>query len=137
MSLNVLARNPPTSPLAGMRILLVEDDIDLLDALAEHLAGAGAIVVRASSARGARAALVDADYDLLVSDLGLPDGTGCEIALAARDDMRVCAALALSGERGDDALDASRAAGFQVHITKPFNPGMLVHVAEILLRRSL
>ena len=122
--------------LDGVQILLVEDDADLLDALTEHLRGVGASVVAAASVKAALSALADAQFDLLVSDLGLPDGSGHEVAIAARDGNRVRAALALTGERGEDVADATRTAGFQMHLTKPCDPGTLVRVAQMLLEHE-
>lgn len=129
----------PDSPplrLDGVRVLLVEDDADLLDALAEHLGAVGATVVCASTVQAARTELEGVWFDLLVSDLGLPDGSGHEVAVAARASGRVRSALALTGNRDEDAVDASRAAGFQVHVTKPCDPAMLVRIAQILLQRE-
>ena len=126
----------PRPRLDGVRILLVEDEADLLDALAEHLRSVGASVVTASSLKAARAALVDAQFDLLISDIGLPDGSGHDVATEARGAGRVRAAMALTGNRGEAAVDASRAAGFQMHLTKPCDPATLVRVAQLLLARE-
>lgn len=126
--------SPPR--LDGVALLLVEDDADLLDALAEHLRGVGATVTCASSVKTARRALAGAQFDLLISDIGLSDGSGHEVALAARASGRVRATLALTGNHGEGAVDASRAAGFQMHVTKPCDPTTLVRIAQILLQRE-
>jgi CheY-like chemotaxis protein len=49
---------------------------------------------------------------------------------------QVRAALALTGGRGDDDIDASRAAGFQMHLSKPCGPDTLLHVAYLLTQRE-
>ncbi len=130
--------NTDSAPLRldGVHVLLVEDDPDLLDALAEHLTAVGATVTCASSVKAARAALDGGRFDLLVSDIGLPDGSGHEVVLAARGSGRVRAAMALTGNRENDAVDSSRAAGFQMHLTKPCDPAMLVRIAQILLQEE-
>ncbi len=123
-------------PLDTVRILLVEDDADLLETLATHLEALGANVMRACTAAGARSAMADASFDLLVSDLGLPDGSGYDLAVEARSSQRVKVALALSGHRDDDSLDASRASGFQMHLTKPFDSRTLGLLVGLLTGRA-
>lgn len=125
------SRDAPPPRLDGIGVLLVGD---LLEALADHLRRVGATATCASSVGGARAALAVARFDLLVSDVGLPDGSGHDVAVVARDLGRVRAAMALTERRGDDVVDASRAAGFQVHVTKPCDPATFVCIAQILLR---
>lgn len=118
------------TPLLSASILLVEDDLDLLELLARYLEARGARVVRATTCELARCALVAEHFDLLVSDIDLPDGNGHELLAESRD--RVDAAVALTGRRDDASLDASRAAGFHAHLVKPCDLEMLVHVAASL-----
>ena len=60
------------------------------------------------------------DFDLLLSDIGLPDGTGLDVMrhVRARKPVR---GIALSGFGQDDDLRRSREAGFEQHLTKPVN----------------
>lgn len=133
----LMAHDTSTSTrLDGLSILLVEDEQDLLDELAANLERAGATVVGASSLRAAEAALASRAFDLLISDIELRDGTGYDVARAASRSGRVGAMLALTGRRGDEAIDASRAAGFQMHLTKPCAPETLLHVARLLTNRE-
>jgi CheY-like chemotaxis protein len=128
-----IARSRPrpfVSPdLHGMRILAVEDDADLqlLFKLQLELCGAGVSV--AGSCRDARASLTGAEWDLMVADIGLPDGSGHELAVFARGLARPPACIALSGSGSQDDVDAARRAGFRMHLTKPCDPGMLARVA--------
>jgi DNA-binding response OmpR family regulator len=123
----------PTSepaPLRAIRILLVEDDLDLLELLADYLEECGAHVVRAGTFALARRALAAQHFDLLVSDIDLPDGNGHE--LLAERAGRVRAAVVLTGRRDGASVDASRAAGFDAHLIKPCDPEILVRVAATL-----
>ena len=63
----------------GMRILLVEDHVDTAAALAELLGAMGHDVTVANTVSGALAAAARQDFDFVVSDIGLPDGTGHEL----------------------------------------------------------
>ena len=57
-------------------------------------------------------------FDLLISDVGLPDGSGLELMKALRETQGL-SGIALSGFGTDDDVAASRAAGFVAHLTKP------------------
>jgi CheY-like chemotaxis protein len=58
-------------------------------------------------------------FDLLLCDLGLPDGTGWELMHALRQRGSSLAGIVLSGYGQDQDLERSREAGFQAHLTKP------------------
>ena len=118
-------------PALSGSVLLVEDDLDLLEFLAAYLEARGARVVRAATCELARAALAGERFDLLVSDIDLPDGNGHDLLLEARD--RIAAAVALTGRRDGDSVDASRAAGFDAHLIKPCEPEILARVVASLI----
>ncbi|QDV38229.1 ATP-binding protein [Tautonia plasticadhaerens] len=102
----------------GMRLLLVEDNGDTLRFLSMALRRRDFDVVEAGSLAEARAALARSRFDLLLSDIELPDGTGLELmreAIAAG----TTAGLAMSGYGSDEDVQQSRAAGFAEHLTKP------------------
>jgi signal transduction histidine kinase len=100
------------------RLLLVEDDAATARVLARLLALRGTEVSTAASLAAARAAAESACFDLVVSDLGLPDGNGLDLGrwLAARGGPP---AIALSGYGAEADVLESRAAGFAAHLTKP------------------
>lgn len=104
----------------GARVLLVEDHDDTAGLLEVVLESAGHSVVRAHNVASAVTAGRAADFDLLISDLGLPDGSGHDVARALLDGRRL-PAIALSGYGMEDDLQASKAAGFREHLIKPIN----------------
>jgi len=107
----------------ALRILLVEDHSDTAHQLTRLLKRAGHEVTWAGSINQARALIAGSDspernFNILISDLGLPDGSGHDLMrdLASRGSMP---GIALSGYgMKNDILD-SMAAGFSRHITKP------------------
>lgn len=106
-----------TTPL---RVLLVEDHGDTRDLLASYLRSAGHEVEVASTMREGTSALGEQTWDLVLSDLGLPDGSGWEMLRTAGTD-RARLAVAMSGFGARDDRARSRAAGFHEHLTKPLD----------------
>jgi signal transduction histidine kinase len=126
--------------LAGLRVLLVDDDADFLESLDVALQNQGAQVVCAASAKAARAAMDKALPDVVVSDLGMPeeDGYGLIRDLRARpaDQGGTVPAIALTAYVADHDRDQSLAAGFQLHLGKPMDPGLLVQaIADVVAQR--
>jgi PAS domain S-box-containing protein len=101
-----------------VEILLVEDHEDTARVLGRILRNAGFEVSHAGKIADARALAGSRRFDLLISDLGLPDGSGLELMKALRD-MQGLKGIALSGFGTDDDVAASEAAGFSAHLTKP------------------
>lgn len=102
-----------------MRILVVEDHPDTLRCLQAYLKNLGHAVTTAATMKAALAAAPTADCDVLISDLGLPDGSGWELLEQAQFPRPVYA-VAMSGFAMASDLARSQAAGFRRHIVKPF-----------------
>jgi CheY-like chemotaxis protein len=102
------------------RILLVEDHPDTLKTMARLLKTCKYEVHTASTVAEAISQLQRGEFDLLISDLGLPDGSGYDVMRYVRDHhpMR---AIALSGFGMPEDIKKSLEAGFFEHITKPIN----------------
>jgi signal transduction histidine kinase/ActR/RegA family two-component response regulator len=119
-----LSREAPEEagpPSPALDILLVEDHIDTAQAMAALLEALGHRVVVAGTLAEARAAVSRASrIDLLVSDLGLPDGNGQDLMreLARNHGLR---GIALSGYGMEEDIRKSREAGFERHLTKPID----------------
>jgi two-component system CheB/CheR fusion protein len=109
----------PGSALRGMRVLLVEDSDDSRDAFTILLRSEGAEVVASANGREAAAAALTRDFDLLLTDYGLPDISGdrliSQIVSTARHQPRV---VVVTGY-GPPYIDRARAAGADVVLTKP------------------
>jgi PAS domain S-box-containing protein len=115
---------PPLAPdEAVRRILLVDDNEDTLSVIARTLRLNGHEVTTADSVATALAAAAQ-PFDLLITDIGLPDGTGWELMreLRTRGPVR---AIALSGFSMDDDIRRSREVGFIEHLSKPVMPDEL------------
>jgi CheY-like chemotaxis protein len=115
-----ITNDPPTAVEAEpqLRLLLVEDHEPTLQVLSRLLTRAGHHVTTASSVANALALAEIGTFDAVISDLGLPDGTGIELMskLRARHGLR---GIALSGYGMEDDLRRSSEAGFVAHLIKP------------------
>jgi hypothetical protein len=100
----------------------VEDNEDTLRLLARLLRGDGHEVRTASGVRDALETITD-DVELLISDIGLPDGSGWELMRQLRKTRadRPIPGIALSGFGTDEDIQKSRDEGFLCHLTKPVN----------------
>jgi CheY-like chemotaxis protein len=129
------ADGPPAS-LGGVRVLVVDDDPDALELVAAVLTSAGAETRTVRSARGALTMLETWRPDVVVSDVEMPemDGHAFVAALRARDAAhggRVPAVALTAYGREEDRVRLL-AAGFQMHLAKPFEPAHLVTVVASL-----
>jgi CheY-like chemotaxis protein len=99
-------------------VLLVEDHADTLIAARDLLTELSFDVFTAGSFHEAVAAAEANAFDLVVSDLGLPDGSGLELMRRLRD-RHGLAGIALTGYGTEEDIDQSRKAGFVDHLVKP------------------
>jgi PAS domain S-box-containing protein len=111
-----LESEPPR--MRHIQILFVEDHEDTARVLGRILRNAGFDVSHAGTVAEARRLASSKRFDLLISDLGLPDGSGLELMKALRDEQGI-KGIALSGFGTDEDVAASAAAGFAAHLTKP------------------
>jgi CheY-like chemotaxis protein len=103
-----------------MRLLLVEDDQQTLQVLARLLSRAGHIITSATSTSAAREEAARQTFDAVISDVGLPDGTGVELMeyLQSAHGLR---GIALSGYGMEEDVQRSTRAGFAAHLVKPID----------------
>ncbi len=118
------------TPLAGLRILVVDDEAEARELFAHVLGRAGAVVAQAASADYALAAIRAEPYHVLLSDIEMPavDGYGLAaqaIAIAAGRHERLVAIAVTAYSRPEDER-RSLAAGFVRHLTKPIDPHDLI-----------
>ncbi len=108
--------------ISTLRILLVEDHADTAEAMADLLREMGHQVTVAGSVAGGLAAAEGqaGQIDLVLSDLGLPDGTGLDLMSELHGRYGV-KGIALSGYGMEEDVRRSLEAGFDRHLTKPIN----------------
>jgi two-component system CheB/CheR fusion protein len=109
----------PQRAVRPLRILLVEDHGVTAKMMRSVLTEAGHTVEAAGDVATGLALASHADFDLLLSDLGLPDGTGHDLLRQLRAQGHTFPAIALSGYGQEEDIRRSREAGFAVHQTKP------------------
>jgi two-component system CheB/CheR fusion protein len=111
---------------AQLRILLVEDHGDTAETMLTLLTLAGYEVTTAGDVASALEAFERGGFDLLVSDLGLPDRSGLDLVRELRRAHPSLRAIALSGYGQESDIEQSLAAGFRVHLVKPVDPARLL-----------
>jgi PAS domain S-box-containing protein len=104
----------------GCRILLVEDHLDTRRVMEQLLTHIGCAVVSAGGVQEAMALGMKQTFDLLVTDLGLPDGCGTQI-LEKLKRQKAIKGIAISGLGLEEDLQRSKEAGFEMHLIKPIN----------------
>ena len=112
-----------------LRILLVEDHGDTARIMRRLLMGDGHQVKTAGDVATALQMINQCEFDLLLSDLGLPDGSGLDLMRTLRQRGKTLPGIALSGYGQEQDVNQSRAAGFAKHLTKPVN---LVQLEEAI-----
>jgi len=118
-----------------MKILVVDDDADLLSLVGFALTQSGYVVVKAAGAQTAIRQFAAESPDLAILDINLPDGSGFDICKAIREHSRIpVMMLTARGEEEDlvRALDL----GADDYLTKPFSPRTLLARVKALLRRA-
>ncbi len=115
-------RDAGSSPdVAGLRVLLVDDHRPTCRALARFLSRRGHETLVATSVGEARSLAARHPIDVLISDIGLPDGTGYDLMAELRRSRPGMRGIAASGYGMDEDIARSRAAGFTEHCTKPLD----------------
>lgn len=102
----------------GIHILLVEDHEPTRAGLTHLLLRRNYKVTSAGSLSEARELLQRGSFNILISDIGLPDGNGCDLMEESRDRWHV-KGIALTGYGMEEDVNRSYSAGFSAHLTKP------------------
>jgi CheY-like chemotaxis protein len=114
--------------------LIVDDASDVTEMLFVLLTHAGYDVVTAESARAAIAAARERHFDVIISDIGMPEMNGYELARALRalPGYEAVPMVAVTGYSMFDDRERSLKSGFNAHMTKPIEPRALLDLIEQL-----
>ena len=123
----------PTAP-RRLSVLVVDDEQSMRDMLQHVLESAGHRVVCAAGGRDVPALLVQRAFDVVLTDVLMPNGDGLEVIIAARRTQPKARVFAMSGGgsflAADDCLRAARGLGVQGILHKPFRPEGLLEKIE-------
>ena len=125
------ASNAAREPADGQsrRVLLVDDNLDSLELLADYLRECGHQVATASHPKGALAQAESFAPEVAVLDIGLPGMDGYELAGRLRDQLGSgCRLIALTGYGQERDRDLSARAGFERHLLKPVDVEALANM---------
>ena len=120
------ALHAPMNSLDGLRLLLVEDDEDAREALEAILVTYGASVVAVEDALSAEESAVHNTFDVLVTDIGLPDASGGDLLERLRRSGHLLPAVAVTAFATLEERHQLLAQGFHAHVAKPVDPDRLV-----------
>jgi two-component system, chemotaxis family, CheB/CheR fusion protein len=130
------AREAAGTASPTLRILVVDDHGDTIEMLKAILEMQGHEVRTAADAATALEMATHAEFDLLLSDLGLPDRSGLELMRELRARGSTLSGIALSGYGQGTDVEHSLAAGFSEHLVKPADPQVLLRTIEKVARRT-
>jgi CheY-like chemotaxis protein len=127
---------PVVASSAQMRILVVEDHAHTRNAIVRILTLRGHDVHGAESIAEAKAVVAKSRLDLLICDLGLPDGHGSEL-LSYIKERQAISSVALSGDGMEAQIIESGKAGFDLHLVKPVSIPVLEQAISMLAQRRM
>jgi PAS domain S-box-containing protein len=124
-----LGSRAPKRAAKPLRILLVEDHRDTRRTLSRLLTHFGHEVLAADNIQSARKIVDSGNVEVLLCDIGLPDGTGYELVSQAKS-KRPIKAVAITGFGTEEDIRRSKEAGFDFHLVKPVDLHELQTVLE-------
>jgi CheY-like chemotaxis protein len=120
-----------------MRILVIDDDRDIREILVEMLTDAGYEAAEASSGREGIRLYRQAPFDLVITDLVMPEKDGLEVVMELRRDFPKVKIITLSGNPyGSSSLKTSKALGAARTLGKPFTEAQLLTAVREVLESS-
>ena len=115
-----------SAALEGRRVLVIDDDADTAELLAELLVIAGAQTALAHDAESARTEVGRFDPELALVDIELGDTNGHELGMQLRASSPSLLLVALTGHADAEMRERSEEAGFAAHVTKPVDAAKLI-----------
>jgi PAS domain S-box-containing protein len=134
-----LVEDEPPLELASARILVVDDMIDSREFVAFVLEQSGAVVTQAASAQEALESLTRANFDVLVTDIGMPDMNGYQLVQRIRTQTTAfqnIPAIALTAYASESDQTQVLDSGFQCHLAKPVDSEALLNAIVVLRTRQ-
>lgn len=119
-----------------IKVLVVDDDLEIRRLLGKYLDGQGFQTVLAGSRRECEQKLADAEIDLVVLDVMLPDGSGLDICRELRDRRPELGVILLTALKEDVDRIVGLELGADDYLGKPFNPRELAARIKAVLRRG-
>jgi two-component system OmpR family response regulator len=120
----------------GMRVLLIEDDEDNRELMAEVLEGAGYQVLTAASGTAGLRTLAEHSVDVVVTDVGMPGMGGLEVARAAKEIAPGVPVVVVTGYTEREDISNARGREVDAVLVKPVDPDALVAaVAQMVKMR--
>lgn len=130
----------PFLVLEGLRVLVVEDEVDIVELFSFVLEESGAEVKAGFSVKEAVQIAKHFKPDILISDMTLPDGDGYTLIQTLKSDSieegKAFRAIAVTGAGGDENRSSALSAGYEEHICKPVDLDNLVQVVATIAERS-
>jgi len=127
--------------LTGLRVLIVDDEADSLGFIQTMLSAEGAVATEVTSAKAALQALASSNFDILISDIGMPEMNGYELIQQVRATALPgydLPAIALTAYASDEDRQQAIAAGYQHHLPKPIEPNQLIAaIAQLVNSRPV
>lgn len=124
--------------LAGLRVLVVDDELDSLVAMGELLSIMDATVTLASSASEALEQSAKFDFDVILSDVAMPGGDGFRLVseFRAQPHTRRTICVAITGMDSPAERERILEAGFDAHMSKPVFVGRLIELVRGLVEAA-
>lgn len=120
----------------GYRVLIVDDEPEILDFVKEVLTSNGFLCDCASDSRQALGKLRTGSYHLLITDVRLPDGSGIDIIRIAREKHPYMAAMVITGFASIEGIKEAMDLGAMDYIPKPFSIEELLQSVEGVIRKQ-
>ena len=127
--------------LDGLRVLVVDDEADAREVMAQTLETYGASVELAENVREALEILEHVQVDVLLADIAMPDEDGFalirEVRASSLPSVSAIPAAAVTAFTREEHRQHALTAGFQMHLGKPFQPSELVRAVDLLAHRVI
>jgi putative two-component system response regulator len=122
---------PLSSPLAGRRVLVVDDERGIAGSVVRRLERAGAVCVAAYSGTEGIALLTGEPFDLLITDIAMPGKSGLELVQCVSELAEPPAVIVMAGQSEGAVVVEALARGVDGYVFKPFDPEQIAHEAAV------